>query len=557
MTPNVVTPPGTGEVVGPNTGMGTFPGLTPDLGSTAPGATGLPPAAASAIAGDDGRQFAGGTNLGVGAYASYNENMMGDLIGARSLRIQYRAQLRAVFPILTGTTLGDGTPALTVAPNPRGVLTFTDSTSPNVRTVNVSDFAGTNNLNYVQALGPNSQVDTFFAKQALQTLVSTGNLTADQIAQFNRLTPDQRRQILANRGKINDGLTRALKGLTIPNVTVESVTGSFDSTIIYQANLLSETVVALPGASSVVGRVKMSEDNSPLPRDRFIFNYDSFGDVPFTPAGITVNRFQFGVEKTFRDGLWSFEFRLPFAGTLASTYTQGFEMTDVELGNVRLALKRLWTRNDVLNIATGLGLSLPTARDQVVLSQLGSELFRFQNDSVQLEPYIAALFTPNERLFGQLWTGVNFDASGGRLTWDPNVFGGNGSSRIWDLPILTIDGQIGYWLIKNRCGTIRGLAPFLELHYNRVLAQDVLIDGVNDRANAQGLRITGIGNQELNMTAGVICQIGNNLNLTIGGSAPLFQAPDRTFNGQFGIRMNYLFGRTARAQNAMYQVGGF
>jgi hypothetical protein len=87
----------------------------------------------------------------------------------------------------------------------------------------------------------------------------------------------------------------------------------------------------------------MSEDNSPIPRDRFIFTYDSFGDVPLTPNGIGVNRFQFGLEKTFLDGRWSAEVRLPFAGTLASTYAQGAEVTDMEFGNMRLALKRLLT----------------------------------------------------------------------------------------------------------------------------------------------------------------------------------------------------------------------
>jgi hypothetical protein len=556
--PATVTPvtPGAPPVVLPDPTTGAP--VTPDLTGTTPVPGGLPGSAgAAATAAAAADQFAAGTARGVGAYASFNENLMGDLIGARSLRIGYKANLSATFGLAGAAATASGGPAVRVDPNARGgTLLFTDTAG---RQFSSAAAFSNSNLQFVQpTVGGTAAFDAAFARSALQTLLSNGELTPAQIQSFQQLSAADRAQLLANRGAINAQLARATRGLTVPNVTVTSVGGAVGgNAITYNAVLESTTVLALPGASSVVGRVKMSEDNSPLPRDRVIFTYDSFGDVPFTPNGVDVNRFQFGVEKTFRDGLWSVEFRLPFAGTLASTYVQGFETTDVELGNVRFALKRLWTRNDRLNFAGGLGVTLPTARDQAVLSQFGGELFRFQNESVQVEPFVAALFTPNERLFAQAWGAVNFDASGGRLTWDPNVFGGSGSARIWDLPILAIDGQIGYWVVKNRSGVVRGAAPFLELHYNQVLGQNVLIDEVSDRANSQGLTVTGIGNQEFNITAGVLCQLGDNLNLTLGASAPLLRQPDRTFDWQFGLRMNYFFGRTARQRAVINQVSGF
>ena len=71
-----------------------------------------------------------------------------------------------------------------------------------------------------------------------------------------------------------------------------------------------------PSDGGVVGRVKVADDQSPLPRDRFIFNYDHFDDVRLTAGGISVNRYVVGFEKTCLDGGASVEVRVPFADTL-------------------------------------------------------------------------------------------------------------------------------------------------------------------------------------------------------------------------------------------------
>jgi hypothetical protein len=131
------------------------------------------------------------------------------------------------------------------------------------------------------------------------------------------------------------------------------------------------------------------------------------------------------------------------------------------------------------------------------------------------------------------------------------VFGGSGQSRIIDLPVLAVDYQLGYWLVQKPTGTLRGIAPFVELHWNYAIAQNELVREVGDRSGGYGLTIQGVGNQELNLTSGVIMQVGDNVNVVLGGSAPLLQRPDRTFNAQFGARVNYYFGRTARERAGM------
>jgi len=326
----------------------------------------------------------------------------------------------------------------------------------------------------------------------------------------------------------------------------------------YAGTLTGEQVVALPSAGGTVGRIKMAEDNSPLPRDRFIFVYDNFDSVPFTNNGFTVNRYQFGFEKTFLDGRWSAEFRLPFASTMAASTVQGFESTGTELGNVRLALKRILTQNQVFTTSSGVAVTLPTAADQVAVSSLdGSELYRFKNQSVTIEPFIAALYTPNSRLFSQTWASINVDVSGGDLTWNQNVFGGEGKTHVWDLPILAVSHQVGFWLVQKDTGWLRGLAPFVELHWNYTIAQNELLKEVNKRSDGYGLTVQGIATNELNLTTGIMMMLGNNWNVGVGASAPLLQKPDRTFDAQVGVRANYLFGRSAQARNPIYAISGY
>lgn len=524
------------------------PGTLPPIEAPQPDAVAAAPA------------FVQAPSAGTGGSASIAPNLMGDLFGARSAIITLDRQLTVTFPNPLAVPGG-----LQVTPSTATVL-FSPLPGQGGDTVPGGPFQQLTRVNpYVQQVLPGQTVITQQqgeqARAILQSLISSRGLSP---AQLLLLPPDVRANLVANQNAINQSLTEATGGLPVPLARVGPVTGVVDpetGNVVYSTILSGETVVALPGSGSTVGRIKMAEDNNPLPRDRFIFVYDHFNNVPFTLDGVNVNRFQFGVEKTFLDGRWSAEFRLPFAGTLASTYTVGSEVTDTELGNLRLALKRLWTRdpNAAVKFASGVGVTLPTADDTIVRGGDGVELYRFENNSVQVEPFVAALFTPNDRLFGQVWSSVNFDTSGGDLTWNRDVFGGSGSERIWDLPVLAVDGQIGYWLFRSDTSAVRGLAPFVELHWNYAIAQDRLIDEVQDEVRSEGLRIDATAANELNITAGVTSQIGDNLLVTVGGSAPLLKRPDRTFDGQFGVRVNYLFGPTAARARTIpgYYVSGY
>ncbi len=543
-------------------GSPTTPPGTPPVPDTPPNVPPTPPATPD-VSGAFARQTEGGGLAG----GSFAPNMFGDVLGSRAIRVQLSTPFS-----LTGNMAGGTVPTATglgrTVNFSNGVATFGGGNSG----INPSGPLGLPNdpnLQFTQVMNANGTANTVYAQSALQTLLSSGGLNAAQIAALNQLTPAQRAQLLANRGAINQTITQYTQGLAIQTLTVSQISTTpvpaGGGSITYSGALLGEQNVPLPGGSTLVGRVKLSEDNSPLPRDRFIFSYDHFDNVPLTGNGFTVNRYQFGVEKTFLDGRWSVEFRLPFSGTVASTNVQGFEVGHTEFGNLRFALKRIFSQNEVLTTTSGIAVTLPTADDQVLLSSVADRngsnfLYRFENEQVTVEPFVAAIFTPNQRLFAQTWGSINFDVTGGELSYNKTVFEGTsgiGRARFYDIPFLSVDQQVGYWLIQRDYGTLRGLAPFVELHWNYAIAQREILNEVNKRLPNNGLSVGSVADHELNLIAGVLTQVGDNLNLSIGASAPLLQRPNRTFDAQVGVRASYLFGRTARARNPIYSISSY
>jgi hypothetical protein len=323
----------------------------------------------------------------------------------------------------------------------------------------------------------------------------------------------------------------------------------------YGSNYYSSStfVVPNPAGGGVVGRTKVSEDSSPLPRDRFIFNYDYFHNVPLRAGGQDVNRFTFGVEKTCLDGMASVEVRLPFASTLDSDIVVGGESTHTELGNLHLMIKGLLWRNESLAIASGLGISLPTADDTRVITG-GSEIVHIRNRTVGLEPYFAALWTPNERLFSQLWVSVPFDTVGNKVDVNPTFFAPTRIGTLHDQTRLVLDGQIGYWLMRSEDpdARLRGVAPFAELHYTTTTSDADVVSG-------GGLSVGDLAGRtdELNLTLGVVMQIGDNATVSVGGVIPLSNGDNRLFDYQIGVRAQVLFGATARDRSASYRASVF
>ena len=300
-----------------------------------------------------------------------------------------------------------------------------------------------------------------------------------------------------------------------------------------------------PSGGGLVGRTKVATDNSPIPRDRLIANYDFVSRSTIVPGGIDFNRFCFGFEKTFFDGVTSLEVRVPFASTANGT-TDGpnTEGSSAQLGNVALNFKALLAGGEIYSLTTGFGMSLPTAGD-TRLRVGGVDTIRVVNEAIICTPYVALGFTPTDRIFGQLWAGFGFDANGNPVRLNT----GSGLSQIGRLndPYgVQIDAQLGFWLLhpatRKEC-ILTGLAPFAELHFNSIINKtDSLQSGSIVIADFQG------GYDESTITAGLVAQVQDNMNLSVGVSTPMRNNNNRFGEYQLGFRFNWFFGSTADAR---------
>ena len=158
-----------------------------------------------------------------------------------------------------------------------------------------------------------------------------------------------------------------------------------------------------PAAGGVVGRTKISEDNSPIPRDRVFFNYDYYGDALLTRNGFDVHRMSAGFESTFAGGQGSVEVRVPFASTLDSTFTVGgLSARNTELGNVAVALKWLLNPGAEVQFAAGLAAALPTGNDSVVTRRRDRTGPRAERDG-PAHGLPGRPVDSSDRMFAQAW----------------------------------------------------------------------------------------------------------------------------------------------------------
>lgn len=285
-----------------------------------------------------------------------------------------------------------------------------------------------------------------------------------------------------------------------------------------------------------VGRLKVSDGNSPLPRDRAYFRYDWLNGAELAPGGIDLDRFTPGIERTFAGGMLSAELRIPFAATLDSnivTGPGGFGGHNVEFGNLALFGKMLLYATDELALSGGVGITLPTADDVNVRFVDGTPLVHVANQSVHLKPFFAGLYTPNDRFFTQAFLEVDTDLNG-NATFANSGTGLSRVGRLNDASYLYADLGIGYWLQQRSSTNWIGIAPTVELHYNTSLQ-------AADSITAGGLQIGSFGTnvEALNLTVGATLELGHCTNLSLGYITPLGGGADQQFDGGFRLMLDY------------------
>ena len=332
----------------------------------------------------------------------------------------------------------------------------------------------------------------------------------------------------------------------------QSVSQRYDSYAFY--DYVIDTTVLTPGAN--VGFVKLSENVSPLPRDRVYFNYSYFHNALIGDLRNDVNRFTPGIEKTFADGWTSIEVRTPFAATLASSQTTDpndpcglTNSQDVEFGNMSVISKTVFALGRTWAWTGGMQVMLPTADDVIVKAGPGGPtVVRVNNESTRLMPFTGFIWAPNEIWFSQSLLQIDTAANG-----NPAYLlapGNDGLAHVGQLEYPTfmyLSFATGYWAYKSNGTGLTGVAPIMEVHVNQAFQESDVIQGEEYRLGTQYGVVSLV-----NGLVGCNLEWGTRSTLTFAYVTPLGGGADRWFDGEVRAFWNYRFGPQNRLTRVQF-----
>jgi hypothetical protein len=324
-----------------------------------------------------------------------------------------------------------------------------------------------------------------------------------------------------------------------------------------------DTNVLMPGAT--VGFVKLTENMSPLPRDRVYMNYSYFRNANFFYERADVNRFVPGFEKTFYDGWTSIEIRTPFAATLSNNqWIQSTgecrEYRDIEFGNMSVIFKSLLVERKTWAITGGVQVMLPTAADTNLYfatptnpqSKEMQSVF-VDNQSTHVMPFLGSVWAPNDRFFSQALLQVDVDSNGNAAYVNNNlqqgVYGDSLDSvgRLYMPTFMYMSFGTGYWLYRDNSANFTGFAPIMEVHVNQGMSQFNPITTSTYQLGSP----TGVVSVT-NALIGCNFEWGQRSTLTFAYVTPLGGGADRFFDGELRALYNWRFGPQNRLTRAQF-----
>lgn len=297
---------------------------------------------------------------------------------------------------------------------------------------------------------------------------------------------------------------------------------------------------------------KISENDKALPQDRVFFAYNHFHNAleanlrhadPARPPDnrdFAVDRFLFGLEKTFHDGRFSVAVRMPFVGDDFGAATDIASVGGGQVGNLAVTAKALLYRSNRTAVAAGLGIDTPTGSDAD--GRLNDVTFSVENEAVHLAPFVGLLQTPTDNLFYQAFLQVDVPANGNPVTFstptDRGTFG-----EFDEQTLLFADASVGYWLYRDSTAHIlSGLAPILELHYTTTLEDSDVVQGAAGPLNSMFVVRNTAGRLDaLNLTLGLHGRISEDVTVRAGGVFPLRDDDDRLFDAEFQTSVNLFY----------------
>jgi hypothetical protein len=272
--------------------------------------------------------------------------------------------------------------------------------------------------------------------------------------------------------------------------------------------------------------LKIAENQSPRPQDRFFFSFNYYANVNGSlnerfgaPVNdIRVYRYILGFEKTFDNGNGSIGLRLPIDTLTANSTLVGkfkkFGGTSTSLGNLNIFAKYILKEDPKTGslISAGFAISPTTGGNNFA----GAPFIQNINTT---------LFQP---FLGYLWIRGNFYLQGFSAFEFP--VNQNQVTEMFN------DIGMGYFLVRSSDPDrfLTGVAPTFEVHINTPLNHRGF-DNPNEPAGTP---------DSVNLTYGLNIEFHRNSLLTLGFVTPV--TGPRPFAYEALVLFNYRFGRSAR-----------
>lgn len=294
-------------------------------------------------------------------------------------------------------------------------------------------------------------------------------------------------------------------------------------------------------------RIKIAEHNKALPDDRVYFLYNHFhnalnvaqipapGAPPINANAFSIDRYLFGAEKTFLDGDWSVELRMPFTNGLDFA-TPDFRLAGGEVGDLSVILKHLLYVDDTSAISAGLGINTPTGSDAQVFLPFQTPPpveFTLGNEALHLLPFVGFLCDPDTGFYFHGFVQADIATKG-----NPVLVTGGGvpiaDGRLNDQTLLYVDAGAGYWLFRDATAScLTAAAVTAEFHYTTALqdADTVVLPGIGDIGSRRNRF------DVVNATVGLHVELREHTNLRVGGVFPLADELNRFFDSEVQVAL--------------------
>jgi hypothetical protein len=273
-----------------------------------------------------------------------------------------------------------------------------------------------------------------------------------------------------------------------------------------------------------VRNFKISENQSPKPQDRVFFDFNYYNNLNDTLNRLDLSPitqmkayiYNFGVEKTFNNGMGSLGVRVPLDNLTANSFGNIIGTpTSTSLGNMTIFAKYILAQKAQTGSLVSAGFAVTP---QTGPGRFAGAPYLFPLNSTSFQPYLGYIYNHN-RFYLQGFSGFSFSAN-------PN-----------DVSFVFNDVAIGYFVYRNTDtrSWLTALAPTVELHVD---------NPINHRDPLNSADLAG-SPDSVNMTFGVNFGIKNSAVLTTAFVTPL--ASLKPFDSEAILMLNIFFGRS-RAQ---------